>query len=198
MKKPFSPHELTPVLQALSQTDGVIIGGQAVNLWAEHYQTESPPWADLRPYTSFDLDVLGSRTDLLKCSQTLNAEVFFPDPSENTVNSGKIVTQINGSELEIDFLHSPNGLSPAEVTELARRILFERDIAQNPASSPLPGKQEGKPHHASAKFGGPPGPEASAPLDRHPAPASLKIDHRSWIRTVAPALGSPNSDELEP
>jgi hypothetical protein len=126
MKRRYSPHELKPVLQALSQTKGVIIGGQAVNLWAEHYQKESSPWTELRPYTSFDLDVLGNRTDVLKCSQALNAESFFPTPSENTVNSGKVVTQIQGSEFDIDFVHSPNGLSPAEVMELARPISFEQ------------------------------------------------------------------------
>lgn len=125
MKKKYSPHELKPILQALAQTRSVIIGGQAVNLWAEHYQTESPPWTELRPYTSFDLDVLGNRTDVLKCSQALDAEPFFPLPSENTVNSGKIVTKVDGSNFEIDYLHSPAGLSPAEVTELARTITFE-------------------------------------------------------------------------
>jgi len=126
MKRKYSPRELKPVLQALAQTNGVIIGGQAINLWAEHYQKDSSPWKELRPYTSFDLDVLGNRTDVLKCSQALNAEPFFPTPGENTVNSGKIVTQIQGSEFEIDFLHSPNGLSPAEVVELARPISFEQ------------------------------------------------------------------------
>jgi len=125
MRRKYSPHEIRPVLQALAQTKGVIIGGQAVNLWAEHYQQEGPPWMELRPYTSIDLDVLGNRTDVLKCSQTLNAEPFFPTPSENTANSGKIVTQVEGSDFEIDFLHTPNGLSPAEVMELARPILFE-------------------------------------------------------------------------
>ena len=125
MKKQFSPHEIKPVLQALAQTRAVIIGGQAVNLWAERYQNESPPWPELRPYTSFDLDVLGNRTDVLQCSQALDAEPFFPLASENTANSGKIIAQIGGSDFEIDFLHSPNGLSPAEVTELALTITFE-------------------------------------------------------------------------
>jgi hypothetical protein len=120
-----SPTEIKPVLQALAKTDGVVIGGQAVNLWAEHYQTNSPPWKELQPYTSFDLDVLGSRSDVLKCSEALDAEPFFPQPSENTANSGKIVTRMAGADFEIDFLHSPNGLSPAEVRELAPSITFE-------------------------------------------------------------------------
>jgi hypothetical protein len=124
MKKRYSPKEIEPILRALAQTGAVIIGGQAVNLWAERYQQDASPWNELRPYTSFDLDVLGNRTDVIKCSQVLDAEPFFPHPSENTVNSGKVVTEIEGSVFEIDFVHSPNGLSPAEVTELARPIAF--------------------------------------------------------------------------
>jgi hypothetical protein len=120
-----SPREIKPALQALAQTDAVVIGGQAVNLWAEHYQADSPPWNELRPYTSFDLDVLGSRADVLKCSEALDVEPFFPLPAENTANSGKIVAQIGGTDFEIDFLHSPYGLSPAEIRELARNITFE-------------------------------------------------------------------------
>ncbi|MGO8931729.1 MAG: hypothetical protein ACLQU3_33150 [Limisphaerales bacterium] len=125
MNPPRSLHEIQPVLRALAQTSAVIIGGQAVNLWAEHYQKDSSPWNELRPYTSFDLDVLGNRTDVLKCSQSLNATPFFPGPDESTANSGKIITQVGNSDFEIDFLHSPNGLAPAEITELARAITFE-------------------------------------------------------------------------
>jgi hypothetical protein len=67
----------------------------------------------------------GGRSDVLRCGEALNADPFFPLPSENTANSGKIVTQLEGAEFEIDFLHSPNGLSPAEVRELAPVIFFE-------------------------------------------------------------------------
>jgi hypothetical protein len=63
--------------------------------------------------------------DVLKCSQSLNTTAFFPGAEENTANSGKIITKIGNSEFEIDFLHSPNGLAAAEVTELARAMTFE-------------------------------------------------------------------------
>jgi hypothetical protein len=41
MKKRRNLSEIKSVLEALAQTGAVIIGGQAVNLWAEHYQRES-------------------------------------------------------------------------------------------------------------------------------------------------------------
>jgi hypothetical protein len=53
---PVLLHVTQPVLRALAQTSAVIIGRQAVNLWAEHYQKDTSPWKELRPYTSFDLE----------------------------------------------------------------------------------------------------------------------------------------------
>ena len=54
MKRKYSAHELKPVLQALAQTKGVVIGGQAVNLWAEHYQKDASPWKELRRVFCFE------------------------------------------------------------------------------------------------------------------------------------------------
>jgi hypothetical protein len=125
MSERRSPAQIKPVLEALSRTEGVIIGGQAINLWAERYQKECFPWTELRPYTSFDLDVLGSRADVLRCSEALDADPYLPGPAENTANSGKVVVRIGGADFEIDFLHTPTGLSPAEVRELAREVQFE-------------------------------------------------------------------------
>jgi hypothetical protein len=125
MSERKSPRQIKRVLEALAQTEAVIIGGQAVNLWAEQYQKDSSPWKELRPYTSFDLDALGSRTDVLRCSEALDGEPYLPLATENTANAGKVVVRLGDSDFEIDFVHTPNGLSPAEVRELARQLQFE-------------------------------------------------------------------------
>lgn len=42
----------------------VIVGGQAVNVWAERYLAAEPRLADYLPFTSKDLDLLGDAHDL--------------------------------------------------------------------------------------------------------------------------------------
>jgi hypothetical protein len=49
MKKKYSPHEIKPVLRALAQTNAVVIGGQAINLWAEGFCTHCIVWRVKRP-----------------------------------------------------------------------------------------------------------------------------------------------------
>jgi hypothetical protein len=57
-------YDLPPVLGVVSKLDCVVIGGQAVNIWCEHYARENyvptAQWDELKPFTSLDLDVLGS------------------------------------------------------------------------------------------------------------------------------------------
>lgn len=120
-----TPHQIRPVLQVLSETKAVVIGGQAINLWAEHFAPDETHWADLRPFTSYDLDVLGSRNDVVHCARGLGTEAYFPSSGDNTVNTGKIVFRLEGEDFEVDFLHTASGLSSAEVQELARNIEFE-------------------------------------------------------------------------
>ncbi|MBM3881630.1 MAG: hypothetical protein FJ387_18215 [Verrucomicrobia bacterium] len=46
----FAPQQIRPLLEALSRSDAVIVGGQAINLWSETYQKKEEPWRqDLDP-----------------------------------------------------------------------------------------------------------------------------------------------------
>jgi hypothetical protein len=103
----------------------VVIGGQAVNIWAERYARNEAFWNDRQPYTSADLDVLGSQLDVIACSKELDGQALFPEPGQNTPSAGKVIARMGEDNLEIDFVHSPNGLSEPEVREFARVVSFE-------------------------------------------------------------------------
>lgn len=54
----FAVEELASVFRTLQAAgwDTVLVGGQAVNVWACRYEQDGRAWHELRPYTSRDLD----------------------------------------------------------------------------------------------------------------------------------------------
>jgi len=74
----FSPSDLAGVFRALQDADwdAVLVGGQAVNLWANRYERDLPAWRELRPYTSRDLDysAFAAGIDLLEAIPTQELE----------------------------------------------------------------------------------------------------------------------------
>ncbi len=79
VSKLYRPAELLRELSALSKTGAVVIGGQAVNIWAERYAKNEPFWSVRQPYTSRDLDVLGSQLDVLTYSKEMDAQPLNRD-----------------------------------------------------------------------------------------------------------------------
>jgi hypothetical protein len=122
-----APGEILDILRIIGQTECVIIGGQAVNLWSERYEKPEPPWADLKPFTSVDLDLLGGRRDVLAAAELLKTAPRLPRPDEHTVNAGKLVVPLAGGELEIDFVHTANGINTQEAFETAPTLTY-RDL----------------------------------------------------------------------
>jgi len=69
----------------------VLVGGQAVNFWADFYQSRVPEVKDLAPFTSKDIDFLGTRASMEACAARLQRRSLVPDPDgidETGLNSG--------------------------------------------------------------------------------------------------------------
>jgi hypothetical protein len=56
----------------------LLIGGQAVNYWAERYLVSEPQLAALRPFTSADIDFKGNTDDVRRIAGQLALKPGYP------------------------------------------------------------------------------------------------------------------------
>ncbi len=90
-----------------------IVGGQAINLWALHYDEET---AGLEPFVSRDIDVIGDRETLKEIAQLTNTkpQYFSLRPPSNEV--GVVVARDPAGEpLLIEVLRYINGATIKEI-----------------------------------------------------------------------------------
>lgn len=93
----------------------LLVGGQAVNLWALYYESST---ASLAPFVSRDVDVLGDRETLAALGRIAGAKPqFFPlKPPTNEVGV-VIAKDPNGLPLLIEVLRSVHGVSNEELRD---------------------------------------------------------------------------------
>lgn len=56
----------------------LLIGGQAVNYWAERYLATEPQLEALQPFTSEDIDFKGGHEDVRRIAKQLELTPVFP------------------------------------------------------------------------------------------------------------------------
>jgi hypothetical protein len=118
----FAVEELESVFRALQAAgwDAVLVGGQAVNVWACRYEQDVPSWRALRPYTSRDLDYHGGLAEARLAMRVLGARGRLNPGSDPSPNAGVLQISLpDGRELLVDILTGVFGLSAAEVERTA-------------------------------------------------------------------------------
>lgn len=81
-----------------------IVGGQALNLWAEYYSLVAPELAAFRPFTSKDIDYFGQVAVAEKLAQSLGGAVRVPSADDTTFQVAIVDAEIAGIKISIDFL----------------------------------------------------------------------------------------------
>ena len=126
---PDAPHLSPEVVRALlvqlqpARDAIVLIGGQALNLWAERYASEAIELAREAPFTSKDIDFYGTAEAVERCARLLGGthELFgVHDRSE----AAGVVTTPEG--IAIDLVRTPRGVHPDELTQRAVPLLSTR------------------------------------------------------------------------
>jgi len=100
-----------------------IVGGQALNLWAERYAASHPDLAAYGPFTSKDLDYFGHRAAADKLAHALGGEVRHPGLDDNTPNSALVTATIDGKELAIDFVADVIGVKARSLERKAVELI---------------------------------------------------------------------------
>ena len=88
----------------------LLIGGQAVNYWAERYADTDPHLGKLRPFTSQDIDFKGNRADVQRIARQLGLNPSYPRKVEMTSLSGFISFQIGGLKSNIEIVRRIPGI----------------------------------------------------------------------------------------
>jgi hypothetical protein len=89
----------------------VLIGGQAVNYWAERYLPEEPELKHLQPFTSQDIDFKGSRDDVQHIARQMHSSPGYPPKVAMTALAGTVPVQIAGQKTNIEVVRQIPGIS---------------------------------------------------------------------------------------
>jgi hypothetical protein len=114
----FSLRQFSVVFK-IRDVDGrpyVLIGGQAVNYWAERYLSTEPQLAKFQPFTSEDIDFKGSRADVAHIARQLELNPSYPPKVEMTALSGLIPFRIGDLKSTIEVVRRIPGLSDTVAT----------------------------------------------------------------------------------
>ncbi len=94
----------------------VLIGGQAVNYWAERYLAAEPELKKLQPFTSEDIDFKGGHADVQLIARQLGLNPSYPSKVAMTALSGFILFQIGDLKSNIEVVRRIPGISDSVET----------------------------------------------------------------------------------
>jgi len=117
----FSLHQFSEVfkLRDAAGNPYVLIGGQAVNYWAERYLKTEPQLRPLQPFTSEDIDFKGNAEDVRRIARQLGLTPLFPAKVAMTALAGVIPFRIGEINSNIEIVRRVPGVSGAvEVTAI--------------------------------------------------------------------------------
>jgi hypothetical protein len=106
----------------------LLVGGQAVNYWAERYLVTAPELAKLQPFTSEDIDFKGTREDVDRIARQLDSTALYPHRVAMTALAGIIPLQVGGLKSSIEVVRRlpgipDSGAVPAITAEFQDRII---------------------------------------------------------------------------
>ena len=101
--------------------DAVLIGGQALNVWAEYYAGKDPSLNTHSPFFSHDIDFLGGRTTAEELHEVWKGKIIRPSEASSTPLIAKLEFKLDdGRRVTVDFLDEADGFASDSVRKEAR------------------------------------------------------------------------------
>ncbi|HWL69980.1 MAG TPA: hypothetical protein VNS22_16540 [Geminicoccus sp.] len=114
---PVSPHDLKHILVAIEDQPAFLIGGQALNIWAERYALTVPELLVFGPYTSKDVDFIGTRDVACAIAEATGGRLLEPTIDRCTPSTAIVEIPVtNGPGIMwVDFLDGVLGISKPDL-----------------------------------------------------------------------------------
>lgn len=128
---PLSYEQASRILAKLANLEHpvVLVGGQALNFWASYYEESVAELAVNAPYTSKDIDFLGSHEAVKECARRLGGTARLATLDDmNTPNTGVVVfVDDDGHRRQIDFLGEVAGVRETYYESIDATIVDAHD-----------------------------------------------------------------------
>jgi hypothetical protein len=123
----FSVADFSKVLTVRNR-DGLpflLVGGQAVNVWAEWYLQAEPELQNFMPFTSEDIDFKGNKTDVIHIATQLGTVARFPRKVDMTALAGTIPIRLGEAQSNIEIVRTVPGVTERHLEQSAVTIQLE-------------------------------------------------------------------------
>src|SRR3974390_295541 len=118
-KRGFDVSEFDDIL--LAKPPPLLVGGQAVNLWAKATLHQVPELENLQPFLSKDCDVYGDLAFLMRDTHAKEWRVTFSRKGQPSPTIGFLqAVRASGQVLLVEVLHTVRGLTPEDLTKASQ------------------------------------------------------------------------------
>jgi hypothetical protein len=119
-----TPEEMAAMIEVCGP-EGVLVGGQALAFWADHFEVPRP--VPLIEAVSADVDFIGGSALAQKLARALGWKAWIPALDDTTFQTGKVTLKLkDGSVKQADFLSGVAGLTTRDVVRRAIEIEVPR------------------------------------------------------------------------